>query len=71
MSDTTMKGLSVVRREEEDNAIDANNDAEDFQANAEFPEENERATDAEDHSANADNLAEVGADSGYTNDEEN
>ena len=65
MSDKTTEGLSVVRREEEDNARSASNDASDHQANAELPGENEAASDAEEHSANAANLAEIGADSGY------
>ncbi|KAF2447303.1 hypothetical protein P171DRAFT_430206 [Karstenula rhodostoma CBS 690.94] len=64
-SDTTRKGLSVVRREEENNAITENNNASGHQANAALPGNNDAADRAEEHSANANNLESVGATDGY------
>jgi hypothetical protein len=61
---------SVVRREEEDNAKAADDEARDFQENADLPGNNEAADRAEEHQANADARAAAGADYGYTNAEE-
>lgn len=60
-----MESLSVVRREEEENARQANAEANDYQDNAEMPGNNEAADRAEQHQENADNLADIGADHGY------
>lgn len=71
MSDNTRKALSIVRREEENNAneIDYQGTAQDFNDNAELPGNND-AADAEEHLQNAENLAEAGANHGYTDSNE-
>ncbi|ROW10440.1 hypothetical protein VMCG_01827 [Cytospora schulzeri] len=63
--DQIKESLSVVRREEEENARQANAEANDYQDNAELPGSNEAADRAQQHQENADNLADVGADHGY------
>jgi hypothetical protein len=63
----TLKGLSIVRREEEGNAAEGASDsaaALDHQANAELPSNND-AADRRESRENAENLAEVGAGHGY------
>jgi hypothetical protein len=58
-SETTEAALAIVHREEEYNARDANNAANDFNDNAEFPGENEAVDEAAEHQTNADNIAEA------------
>ena len=74
MSDRAKEALSVVRREEENNERDADYgaQAQDWNDNAELPGNNDAADCADgtavgEHGQNAENLAEVGADRGYTN----
>lgn len=73
MSDRAKEALSVVRREEENNERDADYgaQAQDWNDNAELPGNNDAADWADgtavgEHGQNAENLAEVGADRGYT-----
>lgn len=65
-SDKTLAGLSVVRREEENAAKESRMEAMDISANAELPGNNDAVDAAEEHKQNADNLADVGANHGYT-----
>jgi hypothetical protein len=63
---TTLKALSIVRREEEDNHAQACGDeANDHQANAELPGNNDAVDRREAGSENAHNLEAVGATHGY------
>jgi hypothetical protein len=62
-----LKGLSIVRREEENNEANATDKAEalDHQANAELPSNNDAADRRDNTRENAENLAKVGANHGY------
>ncbi|KAK8070240.1 hypothetical protein PG994_006856 [Apiospora phragmitis] len=64
MSDRTIEALSVIRREEENNARDESQNATEHQMNAELPGNNDSADQADEHQQNADNLGEVGANAG-------
>ena len=64
MSDTTMKALSVVRREEENEAMAQQNES-DQQVGTDNVASYNAARASEDAAENANNLAEVGANDGY------
>lgn len=64
MSDTTMQALSVVRREEENEAVAQQNES-DNQAGQDNVASYNAARASEDAAANANNLAAVGANDGY------
>lgn len=69
MSDTTMKALSVVRREEENEAVAQQNESGEQVGTDNIASYNaERAS--EDAAENANNLAEVGANDGYEQSED-
>ncbi|KAK8022040.1 hypothetical protein PG993_012807 [Apiospora rasikravindrae] len=65
MSDRAMEALSVVRREEENNARNKSQEATEQQMNTELPGNNDSADQADEHQHNADNLGEVGANAGW------
>ena len=62
---SSKQALGVVRYEEEEKARAANQEAQDFNNNAELPGNNDAADAAEEHQQNANNLAEAGANGGY------
>jgi len=64
-SDANQAALSVVRREEEDRAREASDDAQRHNDEAQLPGNNDAADRAEEHQANADNLAAAGYGDGY------
>ena len=64
MSGNTMKGLSVVRREEENEAMAQQNES-DRQVGNDNVASYDAARASEDAAENANNLAEVGANDGY------
>lgn len=65
-SDRAKEALSIVGREEHNNAIAAGRAAADHQQNAIFPGNNDAADIEAEHRRNAHNLRAVGATAGYT-----
>ncbi|KAM0244093.1 hypothetical protein ACHAP5_006575 [Fusarium lateritium] len=59
MSETTLKGLDVVQREEENNATDASNEADTAASSGNYKEANKAADKSEEHSTNATNIGQA------------